>query len=54
MLTVDYLLGDNKNRYFGRGHKRTIYEVKLKNILEGVGIKKVCGLVNNLKLYSST
>ena len=37
MLTVDYLLGDNKNRYFGRGHKRTIYEVKLKNILEGVG-----------------
>ena len=27
MLTVDYLLGDNKNRYFGRGHKRTAYEV---------------------------
>lgn len=22
MLTIDYLLGDNKNRYFGRGHKR--------------------------------
>lgn len=37
MLTVDYLLGDNRNRYFGRGHKRTTYEVKLKNILEGVG-----------------
>lgn len=37
MLTVDYLLGDNKNRYFGRGHKKTAYEVKLKNILEGVG-----------------
>ena len=37
MLTVDYLLGDNKNRYFGRGHKKTTYEVKLKNILEGVG-----------------
>ena len=37
MLTVDYLLGDNKNRYFGRGHKRTTYEVntglKSKNIL---------------------
>lgn len=27
MLTVDYLLGDNRNRYFGRGHKRTTYEV---------------------------
>ncbi|WP_135783544.1 AvrD family protein [uncultured Streptococcus sp.] len=27
MLTVDYLLGDNKNRYFGRGYKRTTYEV---------------------------
>ena len=25
MLTVDYLLGDNRNRYFGRGHKRTTY-----------------------------
>jgi len=37
MLTVDYLLGDNRNRYFGRGHKRTTYLVKLKNILEGVG-----------------
>lgn len=56
MLTVDYLLGYNKNRYFGRGHKKTTYEVKLKNILEGVGlfIKKVCGLVNNLKSYSNT
>ena len=27
MLTVDYLLGDNRNRYFGRGYKRTTYEV---------------------------
>ena len=27
MLTVDYLLGDNRNRYFCRGHKRTTYEV---------------------------
>ena len=33
MLTVDYLLGDNRNRYFGRGYKRTTYLVKLKNIL---------------------
>lgn len=56
MLTVDYLLGDNRNRYFGRGHKRTTYEVKLKNILEGVAlfIRRVYGLVNNLKSYSNT
>lgn len=44
MLTVDYLLGDNRNRYFGRGHKRTTYEVKLKNILEGVGFLHQEGL----------